>query len=95
MTTLVETLNKTREETITYNYDAAKTELNDKIKRSPLKTVFHIRAGCISDDIADEIANRFNKEGINTILVQAGYISSRYLEVTVDLPTHLSHNKTQ
>lgn len=90
MATLLGTLNSIREQTITKHYDAAIAELNEKIEAEPLKTVFHIKAGCVSREITDEIARRFNNGGLLTTACRTGLLSTyNYLTVEVSLPEHL------
>jgi hypothetical protein len=89
MTTLVDTLNTTRENTISLHYDAALTELKEKVKNEPLRTNFHIRAGCVSDEESVEITRRLNANGIKAAYVPKGFFSSRFIDVTVSLPPSL------
>lgn len=89
MATLVETLNTTREETISLHYEAALAELKEKVKNEPLRTNFHIRAGCVSDEESIEITRRFNANGIKAAYVPRGFFSSRFIDVTVVLPASL------
>lgn len=94
MTSLLVTLNTTREETISTHYDAAVAELKDKIKAEPLKTVFHIYAGCVSEKITAEIAHRLNNTGIKATLGRSGiFTTGYYLTVDVSLPETLVHEE--
>lgn len=92
MATLLETINLTREQTISTHYDAALTELKDKVKTSPLQTSFKIESGCVSKDIASEISFRFNAGGIKSSVATGGLLSTTYhLTVEVSLPQTLVH----
>jgi len=87
---LLETLNLSREETISKHYGAALAELREKIRAEPLRTTFRISAGCVSKDITNEIARRLNAEGIKAIY-GCGYIFYNYFFLTIEtaLPSHL------
>lgn len=88
--TLLDTLNSSREETITKHYNAAFAELQDKIQKDPLKTLFIIHAGCVSKNITDEIARRFNAKGLKASYGYTGIVRTYHcLEVEVTLPAHL------
>lgn len=92
MATLLETLNTSREETISKHYGAATAELKEKITAEPLKTVFHIYSGCVSKEITNEIAHRFNAGGVKATPQKGGVVSTQYyLTVEVDLPEVLVH----
>lgn len=92
MATLLDTLNVVRENKISTHYGAASAELKDKIERDPLKTVFHIYAGCVSKEVTNEIAFRFNSGGLKATPGISGVVSTRYfLTVEVDLPEILVH----
>lgn len=96
MSTLLDVMNSTREETISTHYGAASAELTEKIKLEPLRTTFHIYAGCVSKDVANEIACRFNRGGVKAIVGKTGMISTQYfLTVEVNLPENLHHHKKQ
>jgi len=92
MATLLETLNTTREETLAKHYKAATTELDEKLKEEPLKTTFHIYAGCVSKDVTHEIAYRINSGGAKATVCKTGLVSTQYyLNVEVTLPEYLVH----
>ena len=94
MTTFVDSLNNIREETILTHYRAAEAELKDQIKKEPLKIYFHIYTGCVSREIAGEIAHRFNSEGIVTVVKSDGLFGQcYYLSITFSLPDSLVHEK--
>lgn len=89
MTTLLYTWANTKEEVLRLHYEAAKGELYEKVKAEPMRTNFHIRAGCVSDEVAEEIVKRFDKDGLITSLVPAGIFRSRYVDVKlVSKPTN-------
>jgi hypothetical protein len=92
MSTLIETINSTREDTLSLHHGAALAELQDKIKNQPLKTKYYVYSGCVSSDIADEIAHRFNDGGIKTTVCTSGLISTQYyLTIDIVLPNTLNH----
>ena len=93
MEKLLDTINKTREEIITKHYRAAVAELKEKIAEEPLKTKFHIHSGCVSKQIAEEIAFRLMKEGMKEVkIIQTGILLSTYvLSVKINLPENLIH----
>lgn len=92
MATLLDTLNTSREETISKHYGAATAELKEKITAEPLKTVFHIYSGCVSKEITNEIAHRFNAGGVKATACKGGVVSTQYyLTVEVALPQELVH----
>lgn len=96
MASLLESINTTREETIATHYGAAVAELQAKVKEEPLKTTFHIYAGCVSRKITDEIAHRFDAGGLKAVVETSGLISSSYyLTVDVSLPENLVHAKKE
>jgi len=51
---------ETRERTITTAYNAAVAELKSLIEKNPFQTTFNISAGCVSEEMTEEIARRFN-----------------------------------
>ena len=88
--TPLETLNSSREETITKHYNAAFAELQEKIQKEPLRSSFQISAGCIDKDIANEIARRFERGNIKAEYRCGGFFfTHHYLNVEVSLPEHL------
>lgn len=92
MASLLETLNSTREATISLHYGAATAELTDKIKDYPLQTVFNIESGCVSKEISDEIAFRFREGGLSATVMVSGIVRTKYyLVVNVNLPESLVH----
>ena len=92
MATLIETLNATREDTISTHYGAASAELKDKIKAEPLRTTFHVYAGCVSKPVTAEIAARFNSQGLKaTPEVRGWVLAEHFLTVEVTLPESLVH----
>jgi hypothetical protein len=92
MATLLETLNTTREETISLHYGAAAAELKDMVKKEPLRKLFYIKAGCVSEEITNEISHRFNAGGVNSTPSKGGIVSTQYyLTVDVTLPDNLIH----
>jgi hypothetical protein len=94
MSSLIETINNTREDILSLHHGAALAELKDKIKNDPLKTHYYVYSGCISNDIANEISHRFNKGGIKTIVCKYGIISTQYyLSIDLSLPNDLKHTQ--
>lgn len=93
MSTLLETVNTTRENTIATHYAAAAAELEEKIRAEPLKRVFIIHAGCVSDQVMEEIAHRFKIGGVKATPVKSGYITRAYIIAEPDLPTTLIHEE--
>ena len=94
MTTLLSSLNTTREEIINKHYQAALAELKSKIAIDPLKTVFFIYSGCINKEVTDEIVHRLGVEGIKAKLCRSGMITTKYLlQVDIVLPEQLVHQE--
>ncbi len=90
---LLETLNISREDTIVRHYRAATAQLKQIISSDPLISKVTITAGCVSEDIAKEIAYRFNNQGLkSTINVSGLFKNNYYLEVEIPLPESLTHN---
>jgi len=94
MSNLLQVFNKAREEAMNKHYDAAIYELKDKVVNEPLKTTFLIYSGCVSKDVASEIAFRFNEQGIKASLCTT-LMQKFYLEVEVNLPENLIHKKSE
>lgn len=96
MTTLIDTVNKTREDTLNKHYDAAVAELNDKITSHPLKTYFHVYSGCVSKDITQELAHRFNSQSIKASHKTYGLFGTHHcLHIEISLPDSLVHVKPE
>jgi hypothetical protein len=90
--TLANTISTIREETLAAHYDAAFTELKELVKQSPMQTVFHVYQGCVSKDVATEIAHRFSVGNGYKAAVCTSFLGRNvYLEVTMPLPAHLIH----
>jgi hypothetical protein len=73
MTSLLDTLNTIREENIIPHVDAAKEELKTKVAKEPCGTRFFIYAGCPTDEIGLEVAQRLKDEGL-----QAEYVDGTF-----------------
>lgn len=97
MTSLLDSVNTLRNETIDKHFSAAKAEFETKIKLSPLETKFNIYAGCISDDMTEELANKFNNGGIKAKAIKSGWLYNAYLSVESPLSAELVHfaNKSE
>jgi len=90
----LENINTARENTIATHYAASIAELEEKVKNEPLKTSFHIYAGCVSKDVTQEIAHRFNQGGIKATPVKGGFFTTQwYITVETTLPGHLIHEE--
>jgi hypothetical protein len=90
MANLLETLNTSREETISKHYGAAFAELKGLVEAEPLKTEFNIYAGCVSDLITKEISRRLEAGGVKSTVRKSGVVTTQYyLNVKVDLPENL------
>jgi hypothetical protein len=57
---LSDIINDTRERTITTAFNAAVAELKSLIEKNPFQTTFNITAGCVSEEMTEEISRRFN-----------------------------------
>lgn len=96
MATLLDNINIAREATIAIHYSAAVAELEEKAKNEPLKTKFHIYAGCVSEDVTTEIAHRFNQGGIKANVVKGGIFTTQwYITAETALPSHLVHEEAK
>ena len=85
-------VNKIREEKISNHYNAAFSELRDKITAEPLRVKFDIYSGCISEDITREISHRLNTKGIQARMEKYGLFTTNwYLQVEIKLPLSLVH----
>ena len=93
METFVADINKLREDTIAKHFLAAYEELKSKIVEAPLQLVYKIQAGCVSKEIATEIAHRFSVgNGYTATVCANGLITSTFsLEVKLPLPANLIH----
>lgn len=90
--TLLDTINTIRETTIASHYNAAVADLQDKIKNNPLQTKFTIYSGCVSEEIAREIASRIQTTNITATVQSTGFFTTTYyLEIEVALPASLIH----
>jgi hypothetical protein len=88
--TLMDTINNIRETTIASHYNAAVADLQDQIKNSPLQTKFVIYSGCVSEEIALEIASRIQTVHITASVQTTGFFTTTYyLAVEVALPASL------
>lgn len=93
--TLANTISTIREETLAAHYDAAFTQLKEQVKQAPMQTVFHVYDGCVSKDVATEIAHRFTVGNGYKAAVCTSFLSRTvYLEITTVLPAHLIHEQT-
>jgi len=91
MSSILETVNNKREETISKHFDAALEDLQTQIQATPLQTKFYVYAGCVSGDITKEIANRFVKGNVKATANSSGLItSSWYLTIDIELPESLA-----
>jgi hypothetical protein len=95
MPSIIDSLNNMREVTISIHHEAALAELKEKVENEPLKTNFHIRAGCVSDEVSGEIVRRLIASGIQATFVPSGFFSSRYIDVNVSLPKSLEPEKKE
>lgn len=94
MASLLETLNTIREDTISLHYGASAAELRDMVRKEPLRKVFYIKAGCVSEEITNEISRRFNLGGVHATPCKGGIVSTQYyLTVDVTLPENLIHSE--
>lgn len=90
--TLANTINTLRDETLALHYELAFNKLKELVVQSPMQTVFHIYDGCISKEVATEIAHRFSVgNGYKAVVCTAFISRTVYLEVTMPLPQHLIH----
>jgi hypothetical protein len=95
MTSLIQSINTKREETIAKHYEEALSDLQKQVELNPLQTKFFIYAGCVSSEITKEIARRFNLEGIKTEVCRSGLLTSTwYLDVEAELPESLASKET-
>lgn len=89
---LLDTINNIRETTITSHYNAAVADLQDQIKNSPLQTKFIVYSGCVSEEIAREIASRIQTSNITATVQTTGFFTTTYyLDIEVGLPASLIH----
>ena len=89
---LITIINTLREETISSHYQLALVELKDRVKNEPLTVSFYVYSGCISKDVATEIAHRLSVGDGYTATVCSSMLTSKfYLEVNMPLPEHLIH----
>jgi hypothetical protein len=94
MDTLANTISNIRDETLAAHYDAAFTELKELVKQFPMQTVFSVYKGCVSKEVATEIAHRFSVgNGYKAVVCTSFLTRNIYLEVTTPLPGHLVHDE--
>jgi hypothetical protein len=94
MATLLENINNIRENTIATHYAAARAQLEESIAANALKTSFCVSAGCISKEITQEIAHRFNQEGIKSTVTKGGFFTTQwYITAEPALPSNLVHEE--
>ncbi len=92
MTTLADTINNTREFTISSNYNAAVNELKHLIEKNPFAVTFTITAGCISIEMTNEIAKRFNSGNVKAIVTPQSLVSKGFsILVTCPLSSYLTN----
>lgn len=90
---LLEVINATREKIIVNQYNKAFFDLIEKITFEPLQTKFYIYSGCSSKQIADELAIRFSRDGVKTVVRRTGILDYQYyLDMEINLPSNLIHN---
>ena len=80
------TINKltdTREILIGVEYNKAKAELKQQMRNKPLETTYIITAGCINEDVTEELSRRFLLDGVNACYMCYGFFNSPYLKVTI------------
>lgn len=94
MTSLLDFVNKTREDAIVKYHGEALTELEDKIFDNPFALSLSIVSGCVNKQVTEEIIRRLNVGGIKSKLL---FIDRRpiqyYIEVEIPLPGHLNHDE--
>lgn len=96
LVTLLENINTAREATIATHYAAAVAELEEKVKNEPLKTNFRIYSGCVSKEVAEEIAHRFNSGNVKATPTKGGIVSTQWhIAVETALPSHLVHEEVK
>jgi hypothetical protein len=84
-----------RETIISGHFTAACAQLQSMVEKEPLRTSFKITEGCVSKEIADELAVRFIKlkDGYKAEVCCTGaiFITGYSLRVTIPLPENLIH----
>ncbi|HSW77047.1 MAG TPA: hypothetical protein VLG50_08365 [Candidatus Saccharimonadales bacterium] len=81
-------INATREETICNNYNAAVAQIKNLVEKNPFQTSFKVDAGCISSEMTNEIARRFNQGGIKAAVSENGIVTSGWnIHITCPLPS--------
>jgi len=78
MTTLIQTINNTREKIIVEHYNSSVEQLRDLIEKNPFQTSFTICSGCLSLEMTNEISRRFLKNGLKSVVQQGGVMKSGY-----------------
>ena len=96
MSKLLHTINEAREMVIHTHYSACIAQIKDYVAKSPLKTEFYVTAGCVSEQITNEIAHRLNQEGIIATPTYSGIFTTKYyIHIKVKLPEVLVHEKAE
>lgn len=80
-------LQEIREEQIRSHYAAATEELRIKIRENPLRTKLYIYAGCVSREVAEELAHRFRGDGLEAVVGVQGFLSTVYY-LNIELPEY-------
>jgi hypothetical protein len=95
MASVIESINNIREEKIVHYYNAALAELEEKVKAEPLNTLFYIYSGCVSEEIAKEIAHRLSSDKTEISVSKGGiFMTTWYLTINIKLPETLIHEET-
>ena len=73
---LADVINETRETTITNSYNAAIAQIKNMVEKNPFQTTFTVTAGCVSGEMTNELAKRFDHGGVKAIVQESGLMST-------------------
>lgn len=92
MTTLIQSINNTRERIISEHYSSCLAQLTELIENQPFQTSFVLYSGCISLEMTNEISRRFAKNGLKSVVQQSG-VMNRGFSILLTVPLESSNEE--
>ena len=83
-TTTAQDVQHIRQEVLACHYQAAKAELESYARAAPLQQQFTL-AGGPTEEVAQNVAEKFIKEGITAKVVKSGWVWTSY-QLAVEVP---------
>ena len=78
MTSLIQSINSTREKIIAEHYNSCLAQLTEFIENNPFQTTFLLFSGCCNIDMTNEISRRFAKNGLKSIVQTNGVMKTGF-----------------